>query len=129
MPLHEAVFDAQMRNRVLPAAVRQAGVGIPKVGGNTSAEKNSGGQRLKSDSPDHNFCSIIFFSLLNKLIAIIKAQKPKVTFLKREKNIKSNQLPRENSVINSTDNVSTGAKPKETGCWQESQLIWGSFNF
>lgn len=102
---------------------------FPRWGETLLQKKNSGGQRLKSDSPDHNFCSIIFFSLLNKLIAIIKAQKPKVTFLKREKNIKSNQLPRENSVINSTDNVSTGAKPKETGCWQESQLIWGSFNF
>lgn len=88
MPLHEAVVDAQMRKRALIAAVLQAGVGIPKVGGvGTLLQKIIVGSKAQnSDRPDHNFCPIIF-SLLNKLIAIMKAQKSKVTFLKREKNI------------------------------------------
>lgn len=88
MPLHEAVVDAQMRNRVLPAAVRQAGVGIPKVGGNTSAEKNSGGQRLKSDSPDHNFCSIIFFSPIEQINSNYKSSKAKGHIFKRREEYK-----------------------------------------
>lgn len=118
MPLHEAVVDAQMRKRALIAAVLQAGVGIPKVGGvGTLLQKIIAGSKAQnSDRPDHNFCPFYYFFIIEQINSNYESSEVEGHIFKKREEHRSNQLPRENSVINSTDNAGTGAKPKETGC-------------
>lgn len=92
LPLHKAAVDADRRSCVLPA-VLQEGVNTARGGGNMPWRENSG-QRLNTDRPTYDFCHFYYFSLLNRLTAIMKAQMPKTTFLKRgkSKNFQGNTL-------------------------------------
>lgn len=83
LPLQAAV-DAHTKSHVLPAAVLQAGASIPRDGGRHFSTGRYWGQRLKSEQIIISALSVIFFPL-NKLIVIMKGQKPKVTFLRRRR--------------------------------------------
>lgn len=52
------------------------------------SERENSAQRLSTDRPGYDFCLLYYFSILNRLTAIIKAQMLKVKFLKRGKNKK-----------------------------------------